>query len=519
MRKRPALMRTGTALLIGASLLAGLYLTSLYSYLLFHSLIELFTITVAAGIFAIAWNARGYLNNNYLLFTGVAAVFVALLDLVHTLAYKGMGVFADRSANLATQLWIAGRYLQCVSLLVAPFFLGRRLRVVLQLAAYTLVTGLLLGSIFAWHLFPTAYVDGTGLTPFKKISEYVISASFLASIGLLWWKRREFDSGVLRFLILFLAFTIGSEIAFTEYVSVYGNANLVGHILRLVAYYFLYKAIIETGLVKPYTVLLRDLKLSEERLREHSAALQARNEELDAYAHTVAHNLKSPLTVIISSSDVITDISDLTPGEQKEFIGQIRSTAYEMNGIIDSLLLLSEVRKAEAPREPVDMAGVVADVRKRLDLEIKKSRARVIAPETWPSSLGYAPWVEEVWANYLSNALKYGGQPPCVELGAELQPGSTVRFWVRDNGPGISPEARTRLFTPFTQVGKVHEAGHGLGLSIVRRIVEKLGGQVGMESEVGQGSLFFFTLPAASVGKVMPAPGVSRSSRELAQAG
>jgi hypothetical protein len=153
MQKRSALMRTGTALLIGASLLAGLYLTSLYSYLLFHSLIELFTITVAAGIFAIAWNARGYLNNNYLLFTGVAAVFVALLDLVHTLAYKGMGVFADRSANLATQLWIAGRYLQCVSLLVAPFFLGRRLRVVLQLAAYTLVTGLLLGSIFAWHLF------------------------------------------------------------------------------------------------------------------------------------------------------------------------------------------------------------------------------------------------------------------------------------------------------------------------------------------------------------------------------
>ncbi len=517
MGKKPAFVQNIPTILLGATLLAGLYLASLYSYLLFHSLIELFTIIVAAGIFVIAWTARGLLNNNYLLFVGIASVFMALMDLLHTLAYKGMGVFAGPTDNLATQLWVAARYLQSVSLLIAPFYLKRKLKVSLQLAIYSLITALMLGSIFYWGIFPNAYVTGTGLTPFKKISEYVISALFLASIGLLLWKRREFDSGVLRFLVLSIAFTIGSEVAFTEYVSVYGNANLLGHILRLIAFYFLYKAIIETGLVRPYAILLRDLQKSEESLREHAITLEARNGELDAYAHTVAHDLKNPLTVIISIADVLREIGDLTLREKKEFLEEIRSTAFEMNSIIDNLLLFSEVRKVEAPQEELDMSKVVTKIRRRMNLEIKKRRARVVAPKTWPVALGYTPWVEEVWANYISNALKYGGQPPYVELGSTPQPDGTIRFWVRDNGAGIPPDTRGRLFSPFSQAGKVHEAGHGLGLSIVRRIIERLGGQVGVESEIGSGSLFYFTLPAAVPLMSRPAK-QARTDRAIRQA-
>ena len=117
--------------------------------------------------------------------------------------------------------------------------------------------------------------------------------------------------------------------------------------------------------------------------------------------------------------------------------------------------------------------------------------------DSWPRALGHAAWVEEVWANYLSNAIKYGGQPPRVMLGAEPQQDGMVRYWVRDNGPGLAPEDQARLFTPFTRLDQVRVKGHGLGLSIVRRIVEKLGGQVGVESQLGQGSTFFFILPAA----------------------
>jgi signal transduction histidine kinase len=104
--------------------------------------------------------------------------------------------------------------------------------------------------------------------------------------------------------------------------------------------------------------------------------------------------------------------------------------------------------------------------------------------------------LEEVWVNYLSNGLKYGGQPPRLELGAAVQADGLVRFWVRDNGPGLSPEAQTRLFTEFTRLDRTRAQGHGLGLSIVRRIMEKLSGQFGVESSPGQGSLFYFSLPS-----------------------
>jgi signal transduction histidine kinase len=175
---------------------------------------------------------------------------------------------------------------------------------------------------------------------------------------------------------------------------------------------------------------------------------------------------------------------------------QIKFTAYEMDSIINSLLLFAEVSKAEVPVESVDMAKVVANVRNRLGTMIEENRAKINLPRFWPRAIGYGPWIEEVWANYLSNALKHGGQPPYVELGASVKPDQMVRFWTRDNGPGLPPEARASLFTPFNKIGHVRNQGNGLGLSIVLQIVEKLGGQVGVESELGKGSLFFFTLPA-----------------------
>jgi len=233
-------------------------------------------------------------------------------------------------------------------------------------------------------------------------------------------------------------------------------------------------------------------------LPELAEALQAQNKELEIYAHMVAHDLKDPLTVMVVTSDLISEVPDLTRQELKDYLRQIRFSAYDMNRIIDNLLLFAEVSKAEAPLEPVDMAGVVANIRKRLGYMIKERQAQIESPEAWPVAFGYAPWIEEVWANYLSNAIKHGGQPPRVELGASPQADGMVRFWTRDNGPGVPAKARERLFTPFSQIDHVHEPGHGLGLSIVYQIVDKLGGQVGVESESGQGSLFYFTLPANS---------------------
>jgi signal transduction histidine kinase len=143
------------------------------------------------------------------------------------------------------------------------------------------------------------------------------------------------------------------------------------------------------------------------------------------------------------------------------------------------------------------MLAVVIDAQDRLADLIGEHQADIILPDAWPTALGRGPWVEEVWVNYISNAIKYGGSPPRVELGATRQAGGTVRFWVRDNGPGLTPEEQARLFRSFERLDRVRAKGHGLGLSIALRIVEKLGGQVGVDSQVGQGSVFSFTLPSA----------------------
>ena len=245
-------------------------------------------------------------------------------------------------------------------------------------------------------------------------------------------------------------------------------------------------------------VVFDHLQHSNMQLREHVTALEARNKELEEYAHTVAHDLKEPLTALILTADLIKDVRDLTGEELSEWLLEIKSTAYEMRSIIKNLLLFAEVSKVEAPRGLVHMAQVVANVKARFGHMIKEKQAQLIRPEVWPDAFGYGPWIEEVWANFLSNALKYGGLPPRVELGASARSDGLLRFWTRDNGPGIPPEARTRLFTPFNQISRLNNMGHGLGLSIVGNIVEKLGGQVGVETEVGKGSLFFFTLPTGA---------------------
>jgi len=245
--------------------LFGLYLTSRYSYLLFHALAETFSIVIGCSIFILAWNSRQRLDNNYLLFLGIAYLFVSGLDLMHTLAYKGMGVFPGYDANLPTQLWIAARYVQSLSLLIAPVFLRRKMNATFVFILYTAVTIAVLAAIFA-NAFPTSYIEGVGLTPFKIISEYIISLILLGAIAFLLYHRTAFDGKVVQWLVASLALTVIAELAFTFYVSVYGLGNLVGHLLKLIAFYLIYIAIVEMGLEKPHRLLFRNLKRNEAAL-------------------------------------------------------------------------------------------------------------------------------------------------------------------------------------------------------------------------------------------------------------
>ncbi len=267
---------------IWALVLIGLYLASLYNYLLFHTLAEIFSVIVAYAIFVFAWNSRRLIDNTYLLFIGCAYLFIGIMDLAHTLGYTGMYIFYGYDTNLPTQLWISARYMQSVSLLIAPLLMGKKLNITWLLSGFTVVVVLLLGMIFG-GVFPDCFLEGVGLTFFKKFSEYLISLILVGAFALLSLKRREFDPGVVRLLMASIMFTIVSELAFTFYIHAYGFSNLMGHYFKIVSFYLIYKAIIETGLKKPFGFLLRNLKQREEALRDSEEKFRSLAENTQDY--------------------------------------------------------------------------------------------------------------------------------------------------------------------------------------------------------------------------------------------
>lgn len=220
--------------------------------------------------------------------------------------------------------------------------------------------------------------------------------------------------------------------------------------------------------------------------------------ELDAFAHTVAHDLRAPLTIILGFSTLLAEEFDTIPITQvKKNLSLIEQVSHQMSSIIDELLLLASIRNmSEIPIAPLPMEPIVNEALHRFSFLLETHGGKIIlTTDDWPMSQGYAPWIEEVWVNYISNAIKYGGQIPIVELGADVGPEGMVRYWVKDNGLGVPPEKLPLLFTQFKRLGDTRVKGYGLGLSIVQRIVHRLGGEVGVESHVGQGSVFSFTLP------------------------
>ncbi len=233
-------------------------------------------------------------------------------------------------------------------------------------------------------------------------------------------------------------------------------------------------------------------------VRQHRDELQARNEELDAFAHTVAHDLKNPLTLVVGFADMLHDMfTTLSEEETKQYLNIITEHGKKMGHIIEALLLLAVVRGTkEIEIDELNMDFIVAETLKRIEFMIKEYNGEIKLPESWPTVYGYGQWLEEVWYNYLTNGLKYGGRPPQLELGYDLLENKKVSFWVKDNGAGFSIDQPEKLFTPLSKLTPSdYQTGHGLGLSIVRRIVERLGGKVGVESQLGQGSKFYFTLP------------------------
>ncbi len=496
MQKQSIISGKFFTILLNLLILLGLYLTSFYSYLLFHSLVELFSIVVACGIFIIAWNSRRFMDNNYLLFIGIAYLFIGGLDLIHTLGYTGMGVFQGYGTNLPTQLWISARYLESLSLLIAPLFLHRKLKVYLIISGYGIVFLLLILSIFYWNIFPQCFVEGVGLTPFKKVSEYTISLILLGSLIMLLKNRQQFDRRVLRLLGRSIAITILSELAFTLYSDPYGLFNLIGHFFKLISFYLIYRALIETGLTKPYSLLFRNLNQSEEALKWANEELSAANKELESFSYSVSHDLRAPLRGIDGFSQALMeDYSDRLDEKGRSYLQRVRSAVQRMALLIDDLLRLSRVTRIEVRRKKVDLSAMAQSIADELQvIQPERQAAFIIAPGL--TANGDVQLLRILMENLLGNAWKFTAHNPKarIEFGVTRDDDKEV-FFVRDDGAGFDMTYANKLFGVFQRLHSQEEfPGTGVGLATVQRIAHRHGGRVWAEGKVEEGATFYFML-------------------------
>lgn len=248
----------------------------------------------------------------------------------------------------------------------------------------------------------------------------------------------------------------------------------------------------------------------EEKVKSRTAALHESNQQLEAFCYTLAHDLRAPLRAIQGFADmVVTDQGAGLDAQTRKAMERIRNSAERMGRLILDLLAYTDLTRSDFRRQLVDLDTVYGNVLRIFADEVPRTKAEVTADLSAKWVLGDPAGVERVLVNLLGNALKFTqpGRPPIVHISSERKAGN-IRVSVEDKGIGIDPKYRERIFGVFqrlTSAGNSTETG--IGLAIVKRSVEKMGGTAGVESEPGKGSCFWFELP-----EVKPVPPVNATS-------
>jgi signal transduction histidine kinase/ActR/RegA family two-component response regulator len=509
----PDLLKT---LMLSILIMAAFSFATLNNYLVFHSLVELFSVGVAITVFIISWSSRRFLGNASLFLLGFTYLFVGFLDLLHTLSYRGMSIFGQNQ-DYATQLWIASRYIESISIFIAFSLADRKIKAGAVFLSYAAVTALVLLSIFRWNVFPVCFIEGQGLTPFKVASEYVISAVLAGSLLIMRRRRSEYEGPLYGYLFWSVVITIASELAFTLYRDKYGLMNQIGHYFKFASFLLIYKAIVERGIRAPYATVFRRLVNQSERLKEAKILAENESRAKSEFLAHMSHEIRTPIGGIIGLSEIA--LPRIVDDEVRGYVGMIRESAQSLLSIIGDVLDLSKIesgrvelhRKEFFLREELEKLVSVFTVtasRKGLEFALQCENKIPDMLEGDPEALN------QVLRNLISNAIKYTERGSVRLSCAEISRSNneiTLRFAVTDTGVGIPEDKLHLLFRSFSRIHgtstRSSGEGTGLGLVISRKLAELMGGSIRVESVEGEGSVFIvelpfrYTVPAESDGR------------------
>jgi signal transduction histidine kinase len=241
-------------------------------------------------------------------------------------------------------------------------------------------------------------------------------------------------------------------------------------------------------------------KRNEQALHERTALLEEALLELNTFAYSVAHDLRAPLRAIAGFSDMLQeDYGEALVPPAREYTRRISDNAKRMDNLITDLLTYSRLTRELMPDEHVNLESLLREILSRFGPEIRQSGAQIDVSGPLPPVVAHRISLDQVISNLLSNAIKFviPGTPPRIRIFTQEKE-DRVLLWVEDNGIGIAPEYQERIFGVFQRLHSLSDySGTGIGLAIVRRAMERMGGRVGVESEPGKGSRFWIELKPA----------------------
>lgn len=570
-------------------------------FLLFHVTAEVFSSLVGILVFVVAASTYRFSRNDYLLVVGAGYFWVAMVDLVHMVAYKGMNILPGDSANPATQYWLVARGLEAVALAVAPVFLRHRVRPMVAFLSFAVLV-VAAEEAIRQGVFPVAYIDGVGLTDFKVAAEYVLMAAYGLAWVLVWRHRADLPPGLFPLVTLSFALTIAAEAHFTAYVGVYDFANQMGHILKICSFWFLFLGTVRVTLVDPFSAMAQDantlqavpdptlviardgrvvtanaaawsalgqwcdlatgsrafagaagaavaealaagrplaagtqvltlgdafydLSVTPIQGREHGdaavvvlrdvtsrvlaerdkeaalRALERSNRELEQFAYVASHDLQEPMRQVASYVGLLERrYHDRLDGDARDYIGYAVEGVVRLRSIVEDLLQFSRAAHGPLTLEPASSRAALDIALAAVAQRAADTGADIRAPAVMPAVLACPHHLAEVFRHLIDNALIHSqpGRAPRVSVEVARAGPEAWAFTVRDNGKGIDAAYHSLVFELFKRLQtRDHHAGNGIGLPLVRQIVERHGGTVTLESAPGEGTAVTFTLKAA----------------------